>query len=67
MRDAVANGMKVLASAKAPVLARCPACGGEVELRRRRNGKETVWFYRHKRGAGYPDCPRRTQNLSFGN
>jgi hypothetical protein len=56
------NGLRVVAGAEAPEVATCPACGGVVNLRHRRDGAESedgTWFYRHRRGEG-PDCPRRT-------
>lgn len=53
----------IQAGPNAPVVAICPACGGVVTLRCRRNGQETpTWFYRH-RHYEQPDCPRRTGPL----
>ncbi len=60
MKDAIIEGRMVQAGPEAPKEARCPACGGRVVLRRRRNGRDNyTWFYRHARGEG-PACPRKT-------
>jgi len=51
----------VKAGPDAPQVAKCPACGGIVELRGRRVGRnpdQKTWYYRHRRGEG-PRCPRR--------
>jgi hypothetical protein len=54
---------RVVAGPNAPEVATCPACGGIVDLRSRRIGKnphEKTWFYRHRRGEGRR-CPRRSR------
>ena len=39
-------------------VAACPACGGEVRKRKRKNGRAYTYFYRHRIAAG-EDCPLR--------
>jgi uncharacterized C2H2 Zn-finger protein len=59
MREAEIDGRLVVAGPDAPQVARCPACGAELQKRKRRTmDKTTTWYYRHKRGQG-KDCPRR--------
>jgi hypothetical protein len=59
MREAEIDGRLVVAGPDAPRVARCPACGAEVQKRKRRTmDKTTTWYYRHRRGQG-KDCPRR--------
>ena len=58
MRDAMIDDRQVLASPEAPDVATCPACGGEVRKRKRRDGDQVTYFYRHKAGVG-DGCPRR--------
>ena len=64
MHDAQLNGKLIPASATSPDVAQCPACGGEVRKRARRNGKETTWFYRHRTGPD--ECPRRYRPVAEG-
>jgi len=64
MRDAKVGKRVVVAGPEAPEVAQCPACGGEVRLRKRKNmDGEVSWFYRHKQGTGRQDCPRRYQPM----
>ncbi|MCP4540337.1 MAG: hypothetical protein GY832_24630 [Chloroflexi bacterium] len=58
MRDAIVNDRQIPASKDAPPAATCPACGSEVQRRKRRNGNQTTYFWRHKAGQG-AGCPRR--------
>ena len=59
MRRAMIDGEVVTAGPEAPSVATCPACGGEVEKRkRRRSDGEVTWFWRHRPGQG-DGCPRR--------
>jgi len=59
MRKAMVDGQLVLASPEAPAVATCPACGGEVEKRKRRRSDGGVtWFWRHRPGEG-DGCPKR--------
>jgi uncharacterized C2H2 Zn-finger protein len=59
MREAEIDGRLVVAGPDAPQVARCPACGAELQKRKRRTmDKTTTWYYRHKRGQG-KDCPGR--------
>jgi hypothetical protein len=64
MKDALdQNDVYVEAGPDAPEVATCPACGGTVNLRSRRTGKnpdEITWHYRHRRGEG-KYCPRRSR------
>lgn len=61
MRQARVGNRTVTASPESPEVARCPACGTEVQKRKRRTmDKTTTWFYRHKRGLG-KGCPNRYQ------
>ena len=59
MRKAIVDGRLMAASPEAPAVATCPACGGQVEKRKRRkrNG-EATWFWRHQPGEG-EGCPKR--------
>jgi len=59
MHDATNDGKPVTAGPDAPATAACPACGGEVHLRKhtRMDGRAT-YYYRHKNGQG-KNCPRR--------
>ncbi len=57
------NDTPVEAGPHAPEIATCPDCGGIVDLRGRRTGKnpdDKTWFYRHRRGQG-KQCPRRSR------
>jgi len=59
MREAMSEGKRVTAGPDSPEVARCPACGCEVRLRKRRTMDETTThYYQHKNGAG-KDCPKR--------
>ena len=59
MREAVSKGRLVTAGPDAPRKARCPACGSEVCIRRRKTMDGTTsWFYRHKNRTG-KGCPKR--------
>ena len=64
MKDALdQNDALVEAGPDAPEVATCPACGGTVNLRGRRTGKnpdEKTWYYRHRRGEGR-GCQRRSR------
>jgi hypothetical protein len=63
MRTAMAKGKLVQAGPESPDLAICPSCKGMVVKRsRNRQGGETTYFYRHKRGVG-TGCPRRYRLL----
>ena len=49
------NGSPVAAAPDAPDLATSPSCGGIVDLRGRRVGKnpdDKTWYYRHRRREG---------------
>jgi hypothetical protein len=65
VRDALdKDDTRVVAGPDAPEVATCPVCGGTVDLRGRRTGKnpnEKTWFYRHRRGEGR-GCPRRSRD-----
>jgi hypothetical protein len=53
------NDTLIEAGPDAPEVATCSACGGTVDLRGRRTGKnpdEKTWYYRHRQGEGR-DCP----------
>jgi uncharacterized C2H2 Zn-finger protein len=64
MREAKVGNRLVVAGPDAPEVGRCPACGAEVQKRKRRTmDKTTTWYYRHKRGQG-KDCPRRYRPVS---
>lgn len=59
MLQANVNGKPVTAGSDAPDTATCPACGGEVQKRSRRIGKNRyTHYYRHANGIG-EDCPLR--------
>jgi hypothetical protein len=59
VREAIAEGQPVRASADSPEEAICPACGGAVRKRKRRAmGGWVTYFYRHERGTG-EKCPLR--------
>ena len=59
MKQADVDGILVAASPASPEVARCPACGAEVEKRKRRSGRNNyTYFYRHKWGTG-DSCPSR--------
>ena len=64
MKDALNEDDRLVeAGPDAPKVATCPACGGVVDLRSRRTGRNPereTWFYRHRRGEG-PNCPRRSR------
>jgi len=56
------DNARVEAGPNAPQVATCPACGGVVDLRSRRNGRDPedkTWYYRHRRGES-PRCTRRS-------
>jgi hypothetical protein len=57
MHDAKVGRRLVLAGPDSPDVAVCPACGGQVEKRKRADGGQTTWFYRHRTGTD--GCPRR--------
>ena len=60
MREAMADGKRVPAGPDAPDTATCPACGGLVRKRKRRNSDGRVtWFYRHTTTTAHDDCPHR--------
>ena len=65
MKDALDhNDTRVNAGPDAPPVATCPDCGGTVDLRGRRKGKDPddkTWYYRHRRGHGH-QCPRHPNN-----
>lgn len=57
------NDAHIEAGPNTPEVAICPACGGTVDLRSRRTGKnpdDRIWYYRHRRGEG-KRCPRRSR------
>jgi hypothetical protein len=59
MREAMVDGRLVPAGPDAPEVGRCPECGHEVHIRKRRTMDKTVtWFYRHAPGASR-DCRKR--------
>jgi hypothetical protein len=64
VREAMANGRLIQASADCPEVAQCPAYGGEVLKRKRKVGRSShVYFYRHRVGVGN-DCPLRYRPTS---
>ena len=66
MKDAQHNGHLIQASPTSPDVAVCPACGGEVQKRRRRSGKTVTWFYRHRQGTEGDGCSRRYRPVAEG-
>jgi hypothetical protein len=59
MREAMHKRRLITAGPEAPRRARCPACGAEVRIRKRKTMDGTTsWFYRHQDGAG-KGCPKR--------
>ena len=58
------NGRLIPASAEAPDVATCPACGGEVRKRKRADSGSTTWFYRHRTGSD--SCPGRYRPVAEG-
>jgi hypothetical protein len=60
---------KVKAGPDTLKVAKCPACGGIVELRGRRIGRnpdDRTWYYRHRRGEGRRCSRRPTRWQSTG-
>ena len=59
MREAKVDGQLIQADPNSPETALCPACGGSVSKRKRRNMDGSVtYFYRHAHGEG-DTCPLR--------
>ena len=50
----------ITAGPGAPQEAACPACGADVQLRKRtKMDSHATYYYRHKNGQG-KNCPRRS-------
>jgi hypothetical protein len=59
MREAIVDKKRITAGPNSPEVATCPACGGEVHIRKRRTMDKTLtWYYRHKNGSE-KWCPKR--------
>jgi hypothetical protein len=65
MQQVKFEGELVTANPESPHVARCPACVQEVRKREwRRDGGETIWFYRHRIGVG-DGCPPRYRAMEW--
>jgi hypothetical protein len=59
MQEAKLDGRLIQAGPDSPEIAQCPACGGEVQKRKRKVGRNGhTYFYRHRAGVS-DDCPLR--------